>query len=218
MMRHPMLVVCLWAGLVACAALPGVGAPDLLPNGDFAAGLSGWHANNAAGHALDLDPEVRCGTKPAVLLLRDPAATGAAGYLESDAITVEPEGVYVLDLQLRTSEVPAGSAAGVTVNFRSSTDAKRQGDVIMAWGRGTGPGPGAALPAGTWDWRPYRCYYRAHSGTDTARLRLYAPPSGSWWVADLHFTRVPVTRNVPYEMTGALPVPNYSSAAEPGFM
>ncbi len=207
-------LLCAWPAMAA----PPPGRPA---NEGLQIGLSGWTVADGGGTcSVGIDREVTCGGKPAAVLRRVKAGAAGSGFLESGPLAVKPSQVYLLQCSVKGREIPPSGEALLAVRFGCSAgpgavhDLKMAGECCVGAGPSSGPGPGGRLPAGTFDWQPFRLYVRACEAADAAVIRLAAPAAGTLWISGVRFTAVPVVSSVKYEIRGAIGIPGYGDAPE----
>jgi len=198
-------------GFLLLLPLAGVGLgaeTNLVQNGAFAAGLASWTVSGAEGaYAIALDPGTPCDGKSSILLRQEKQGVKTAGVMESQRFPTKAGQVYLLECKVKGRDIPRNIPSVLTVCFYASNQVKD------SYGVGTyllssGPGPGSALPYGTYDWQSYRLYARAFDGTDQAAIRISAPTGGVLWVSDVRMTEITVMRDVKYELHGATMIPD----------
>jgi hypothetical protein len=216
MPRMVVLLSLLWAW--PAAAAPSQGKPA---GGPLGTELAGWTIADGAGTCtVGIDPAVKCGERPAVVLRREKPGTTTPGFLESGPLPVRPSQIYLLECSVKGREIVPGGEPPLVVRFgrwaepRAAPGLTTVGQWYVGTGLSSGPAPGGCLPAGTFDWQPFRLYLRAFDAAEAAVVRFSAPATGTLWVGSVRFTPVPLLRDVKYQIHGGIPIPGYGDAPE----
>lgn len=159
--------------------------PNLLVNGDFSAGTSGWSLNPAC---FSVDPATTAPNGAAALMLSDPATCSTTTIMATNSVPVTSGNSYTLSGQINTSSLTSSTVpyAGVRLDL-------------------SGAGSTAILK-GTNDWTTatFQHAFIPQGTTAPFRIESYYFPSGTAWFANLS-----LQQEIPPPLRMFLLYPNY---------
>src|ERR1700722_6777761 len=173
------------AGGLTAPEIGGALGPNLLVNGDFSQGTTGW---TLASNCFAVDPTTLAPNGAASLLMSDSAACNDATPIAVNSMKVTSGQVYTLSGQIKTVDVVGGSSV--------------DGAMFDLLGYGRSP-----ITNGTTDWTSTTLQHiTVPVGVNTSvRLQTYGPvTSGDAWFANLS-----LQQEIPPALQMFLLYPNY---------
>ncbi|HUO05572.1 MAG TPA: hypothetical protein VMU16_10280 [Candidatus Binataceae bacterium] len=158
--------------------------PNLLNNGNFSAGTTGWTMTKSC---FSLDPTTPAPNGAASLMLQDPATCSTTSIMAVNSVTGTSGNTYTISGQIKTDNLTGTqSYAGARIDLF--------------------PAGATNIMNGTNDWTPLTLQHVVVGQGTTAPFRLesYSFPSGTAWFANLS-----LQREIPPPLRMFLLYPNY---------